>query len=308
MAEIDLKAYTSRAVELETAIYTQRRLMQEHQEHMLSQRPKAPHMPELKAPVKPRDPIDYTTQLDSVRTLVIAGIVASIFIILLLIVLPLLGVAVMLFCLCLFGNISASRQKAKENTEEEKKRYEDNLIKYNQDLEAYSREYQLAHDRYHKALEKHTSNVEVYEEQVDSMMRKHAEVLASLETALKDLYSKDVIFPKYRNIVAMTTINEYLMSGRCFELEGPNGAYNLFEMELRQNIIISQLSTIISNLEQIRNNQFSLYCELMKANSTVDELLHEIRGVKKNTKLTAYFAAVTAMIEASPKYYISTTI
>ena len=108
-------------------------------------------------------------------------------------------------------------------------------------------------------------------------------------------------------MVAIATINEYLMSGRCFELEGPNGAYNLYEMELRQNIIIGQLSTIINSLEQIRNNQFSLYQELVKANATVNDVLQEVRGVRENTRLTAYFAGVTALIEASPKVYIGRT-
>ena len=108
-------------------------------------------------------------------------------------------------------------------------------------------------------------------------------------------------------MVAVTTINEYLESGRCFELECPNGAYNLYETELRQNIIIGQLSTIISSLEQIRNNQFSLYQELVKANTTVNDILYEVQGVKENTRLTAYFAGVTALIEASPKVSVDCT-
>ena len=94
------------------------------------------------------------------------------------------------------------------------------------------------------------------------------------------------------------------MSGRCFELEGPDGAYNLYEMELRQNVIIGQLSSIVSDLEQIRNNQFLLYQELQKANATVESVLYEVRGVRENTRLTAYFARVTALIEASSKIYI----
>ena len=147
-------------------------------------------------------------------------------------------------------------------------------------------------------------NTEKHDKYSKAMAQKHKEVLSSLQSTLQEYYDMNVIFPKYRNFIAIATINEYLMSGRCYELEGPNGAYNLYEMELRQNIVINQLSSIINNLEQIKNNQFSLYQELARANSTVSNILHEVRGVKENTRLTAYFTGVTALIETSPKVYI----
>ena len=125
----------------------------------------------------------------------------------------------------------------------------------------------------------------------------------SLEKALDQLYAENVIFPKYRNFVAISAINEYLQSGRCDKLEGPDGAYNLYEMELRQNIIIAQLSSIIDNLEQIKNNQFSLYQELQAANQTIEAILYETYKLNETAKLTAYFAGVTALAEVSPKYY-----
>ena len=134
-------------------------------------------------------------------------------------------------------------------------------------------------------------------------MSKHKLVLSTLENALEQLYDENIIFPKYRNLVAITAINEYLMSGRCDKLEGSDGAYNLYEMELRQNIIIAQLSSIIDNLEQIRNNQFSLYQELQQSNYIINEILSETRRMKETAKLTAYFAGVTALAETSPKYY-----
>ncbi|MBQ8914567.1 MAG: hypothetical protein IJ046_00150, partial [Clostridia bacterium] len=67
------------------------------------------------------------------------------------------------------------------------------------------------------------------------------------------------------------------------------------------NIVIGQLSSIMRSLEQIKNNQFSLYQELVKANATIDDILCEVRSVNESTKMTAYFAGVTALIESSPK-------
>ena len=39
MAEVDLKAYTARAMELEVAIYTQKKLMAEHKKIIRNDRP-----------------------------------------------------------------------------------------------------------------------------------------------------------------------------------------------------------------------------------------------------------------------------
>ena len=56
MSEVDIKSYTSRAVELESAIYTQRKLMEEHQNIIRNQRPISPRSPNLQPPVKPSEP------------------------------------------------------------------------------------------------------------------------------------------------------------------------------------------------------------------------------------------------------------
>ena len=187
---------------------------------------------------------------------------------------------------------------------EAQRKYERDMVEYNQQMEDYYKRYNLASDNYSMMLQNWNNRVDEYDLKSEKIIQKHDDTLGALESTLQTHYEQNVIFPKYRNMVAITTINEYLMSGRCFELEGPNGAYNLYEMELRQNIIIGQLSTIISSLEQVRNNQFSLYQELVKANATVNDVLQEVHGVKENTRLAAYFAGVTALIEASPKVYI----
>ena len=55
MPDIDLKEYTRRAKELETAIYTQKRLMDKHRTIVEDTRPSTPVNPQtsMKAPVKP---------------------------------------------------------------------------------------------------------------------------------------------------------------------------------------------------------------------------------------------------------------
>lgn len=92
------------------------------------------------------------------------------------------------------------------------------------------------------------------------------ESLSETRNVLSRLYESNIIYPKYRNMVAMCSIYEYFATGRCTELTGPNGAYNLYESELRQNTIINKLDTIINQLEAIKNNQYMLYTEMVKTN------------------------------------------
>ena len=120
-----------------------------------------------------------------------------------------------------------------------------------------------------------------------------------MEEALISLYEEGIIYSKYRNLVAVSTIYEYLASGRCDRLEGPNGAYNLYEMELRQNIVIGQLSTITENLEQIKENQHTLYYEIQSANYNSASMLSSIRDA---VKFSAYQTAAIAKNVETMRY------
>ena len=308
MTEIDLKAYTSRALELESAIYTQKKLMDEHQTLINNQRPVAPKKPNLKMPTRPVKPTEPSSNGGFNLGLgLVLGVPIAIGCIGLISATPVLGLITA--ALCIYGaiNIFSGQNNDKEKARQAMRQYEQDLAKYNCDMERYQRNFQAAQEHYEQARQKYSTMADKYDARSSVIIQQHDDVLHALETALEAHYSSNVIFPKYRNMVAITTINEYLMSGRCYELEGPNGAYNLYEMELRQNIVINQLSNIISNLEQIRNNQYTLYQELTKANETVNDILRELRVVTENTRLTAYFAGVTALIEASPKVYIGHT-
>ena len=120
-----------------------------------------------------------------------------------------------------------------------------------------------------------------------------------LKEALRTLYEENIIYPKYQNLVAVSTIYEYLASGRCDQLEGPNGAYNLYEMELRQNIVIGQLSTITEHLEQIKENQYTLYYEIQSANRNSESMLSSIGD---DVKFSAYQNAATAKNVETMRY------
>lgn len=101
--------------------------------------------------------------------------------------------------------------------------------------------------------------------------------LSISKSHLDAIYQKDIIFPKYRNLVMVCSLQEYISAGLCTTLEGPDGAYNLLETYMRLDRISTQLDRVISNLEFIRENQFMLYSAVQEANRRLGQLTDSIR-------------------------------
>lgn len=147
--------------------------------------------------------------------------------------------------------------------------------------------------------------------------------LKTLTRERNELYSMNIIFPKYQSYPALTTIYEYLQCGRCSTLSGPDGAYNLYESELKSNLIIGKLDQILDSLEQIKRNQYSTYQLLQSIevntsmlNNSMDDMLDSMKeangrlsNIERNTEETAYFShkaacysAITAAEAATSAY------
>lgn len=121
--------------------------------------------------------------------------------------------------------------------------------------------------------------------------------ISSLEEALKktfqcrnELYSYNVIFGKYRDIVAISTFYEYLMAGRCDSLEGANGAYNIYENEIRMDSIITKLDEIEIKLDEIKATQFMIYnalgsieSSLKTLNQSMEKAVSSLETIDSNT-------------------------
>ena len=130
--------------------------------------------------------------------------------------------------------------------------------------------------------------------------------LKQTQTELEILYSLNFIYPKYRNFVAIASIYEYLDSGRCTSLEGADGAYNLYEMELRLDKIITGIDRIIYSLEAIKNNQYYLYSaikeitpQIEKISNSIIENTEKLNEIAVNSEVTAY---TTKVIERNQYY------
>ncbi len=118
---------------------------------------------------------------------------------------------------------------------------------------------------------------------------------------LEQYYGLDIVFEKYRNFVAISSIYEYFASERCQELGGPYGAYNKFEEELRQNLIIAKLDDVLRSLSRIEKNQIMLYNAIMETNRElrqirrgIDGISSSIQRIESNSEITAYNSRIAA--------------
>ncbi len=162
---------------------------------------------------------------------------------------------------------------------------------------------------YNEALKEANPKISAYNAKIKSdslekaslvreALDKEEQCLLNSKQILQGFYDKDIIFIKYRSLVAISAILEYMISGRCVTLPE---AYNKYEEELRQDIIIDKLDVIINRLERIERNQYMLYDAIMTANkqlkdisSGVDAALSSMSNIEDNTAIIAHSSKVIA--------------
>ncbi len=129
--------------------------------------------------------------------------------------------------------------------------------------------------------------------------------------ALNEMYAYNVVYKKYRELPILTTLYEYINSRRCYDLRGGDGAYNLYESELRANIIFTKLDNISASLETIKANQLMLYTEIKQVNRNLESANDGIKKIvytvtKIDKKLQKSNSMLTSISESLEKIDKST--
>ena len=298
----ELLEYVRRVKDLEIGVYEAKQINDKFPESYVAQMPKRPAEPRYLSgmiPPPPQEPDEQHT----------GGAAAACFIVaLVFLFFGINSLSALNFLIAGLATIVAvgilidgKRRQEREEEEYQAKlqEYENNLGQYQLRLSEIESENQKKRDMYEKQLVAYSEEVADYESRGKAVMHELFDAKWNLEEALISLYEEGIIYSKYRNLVAVSTIYEYLASGRCDQLEGPNGAYNLYEMELRQNIVIGQLSTITEHLEQIKENQYTLYYEIQNANRNSESMLSSIGD---DVKFSAYQNAATAKNVETMRY------
>ena len=192
----------------------------------------------------------------------------------------------------IFGK-SGGKQTAIAN----KRMNQTNQTEYQNKMKKYTQLIQSDKDRVAKEI----ATKKYFQSEVERL----ANLQNETQKALDALYNVGVIYPKYRHLIAVAMFCEYIQSGRCSELEGANGAYNLYETELRQNIIIDSLQKIISLLEDIKKTQYLIYGAMVESNRISTDTNYQLgiiqneiiagqQNVKASAELAAFYARETA--------------
>lgn len=290
MGKEELIQYFEDAIALETEIVTQENLVSQFE---AMSKNKKPVLVERKVQVAEPDP----NGLDS-ETNAVTFFIATMTITLLFAQLVILGRAAepnffSLIAMTIFDGIILAiylpeRKKWKQYYSEQRRKYEEDCRTCLEENKNRKEEFDY--------------NQKCWEDSCTKMRTTLEKPLKETKENLERVYSKNIIYPKYRNLPALTSIYEYYVTGRCEELSGPYGAYNLYEDEVRKDKVISQLNTIIANLEQIKQNQYKLYEQVCQIQSNTNRMVWELNAIKgyviELTNLTAlntYYNGVTAL-------------
>ena len=137
-----------------------------------------------------------------------------------------------------------------------------------------------------------------YKEEEREFFKAVREEMEQAKALLKKAYAArqylktcGVVHPKYANLVALSSIYEYYETGRTDTLTGPNGAYNLYEQDVKAEAIIESLHGIADKLEGIESAQYTILYTLQDMKENTEKLLTDIAD---NTARIAYNTAVTA--------------
>ncbi len=320
----ELTTYLKTAAELESSIYRQEKAIEEAKDSLRKAEPNPPGPPPTSLDlrllsIKKRAVKELTPLKEEKKTLFISGAICLLIVALLYKSYVAMGFLDTLV-LCIFAGcfivvafvifFDSLRTIKNYNTEiiQYEKAQEAAMEEYNAKAREITSKYNQEQNQYDRKVQR-VENYKLRRPQVLQQIESMNMSLKASKYILSDLYAFDHIFPKYRNMVAMCTIYEYFASGRCTELTGPDGAYNLYENELRQNIIIEKLDTVINQLNQIQRNQYTLYKEIQKTNQTLDmiqkdvrQALNSIQNIERISLFTAHFAEITAQNTKALKY------
>lgn len=296
----NLKEYLDIVVDMEKSVFFQNTLeyfikkqmkdLEDYEKNKVFIRPTAPQEKKV---------VDQVKFYGTAYFFMIAGLFG-----LFLIILPLLGGLWSfgpfgIFCALLFTvpgvclvsrGIEAVRDYTKEEKkcEDEKKDYEKKYAEYNKQKE----EFQVQ-------VEKNYSVRSYYSNLLREVQKKRDRSKAVLE----NIYSEGIIYYKYRNLPMVSTIYEYIATGRCSTLEGYEGAYNLLETEMRLDRIVTSLDKILLKLDQLQRTQYMLYNIIQDSNIQLKQIVssinnmseqmtnihNKISSIDKNSDLSAYY-------------------
>ncbi len=149
-----------------------------------------------------------------------------------------------------------------------------------------------------KRVARELKEKELIVQQRDTLIKKKKESTEKL----KKYYDLVEIDEKYRNIIPMGYMNEFVRLGIATKLEGVDGLYYLIRKELKNDQFQYSLNEISNKLDTLIDNTKEIYADLIQMNSKCDKLIKSVENsaklyadgnvklneIAENTSITAY--------------------
>lgn len=191
---------------------------------------------------------------------------------------PLIGGIIGLFGSVIYAIVASASAESKAEHD-----YQDALNTYNSNLVNDSRR-----------VENELKQKEIVSTERDKLYRQYLQTKKTLGA----FYAKGVLYGKYHNdFAAIASFLDYFKSGRCSTLgenRGGDGAYNTYEAELLQHRIINKLDMIIESLEQVKENQWTIYSAIQAGNTISNRLVEETYRLATASEDNARNSAIAA--------------
>ena len=285
------------AIDLETSVATQQRIIDQYTQQMERIRPK---LIASQLPFKPIEPTYEKIKLsDLLNTSGIGGVIFILFFFSIVLIGGFIGllagtseglyIGLPFFIIGAIPYIMIITKSYRISARNAEKRQ--NYLSAVQEYELRSASVANQNEQFKNSFK---TNLELWQRKRTNDIATLEKTLTETKQLLKKLYKKDFLYSKYFNLPALTSIYEYFITGRCDELTGPHGAYNIYEDEVRKDIIISQLNTIIENLDRIKQNQYMLYQQMKIMSDHLQVIGTELNTVISYTGTIMHLSAINA--------------
>ena len=102
---------------------------------------------------------------------------------------------------------------------------------------------------------------------------------SDIKDTLETYYSTHVLDPEYQDLVPVTTMYGYFKDNRCQELTGHNGAYSLYEKELKAQTITGDLEEVLNRTNNLADAQKDILSQVGKVNGKTEALIDSVDRV-----------------------------
>lgn len=126
---------------------------------------------------------------------------------------------------------------------------------FNEKKKEYTSAVAKLKSNYNIACNSERNKVDVHNQCIDAEISRLTNMLNGTKEILEQYYAMNILHTSYRGLVEVSQIYDYLDSRKCYTLDGPGGAYAVFDVEKRLDKIVTKLDIVIERLDSISANQ-----------------------------------------------------